>query len=83
MKMLVNAFNQNFDVSYLIAGDEDYLGVVDEVKRYGPRVHGSFFENGLSPKLRIAFDSFSVLPSITLQSNLNAECLKLITELSK
>jgi len=32
-EMLVNAFNQNFDIGYLIAGDGDYVGLVNEVKR--------------------------------------------------
>lgn len=57
-EMLVNAFNQNFDIGYLFAGDEDYVGLVNEVKRYGPIVRGMFFEHGLSEELRLAFDSF-------------------------
>ena len=56
--MLVNAFNQNFDVGYLVAGDEDYVGLINEVKRYGPIVRGIFFQHGLSEELRLAFDSF-------------------------
>jgi hypothetical protein len=36
--MLVNAFNQNFGMEYLVIGDEDYVGLVHEVKRYGPIV---------------------------------------------
>src|SRR5262244_3823397 len=47
-EMLVNAFNQNFDVGYLVAGDEDYVGLINEVKRYGPIVRGIFFQHGLS-----------------------------------
>lgn len=58
MEMLVNAFNQNFDVGILVAGDEDYAPLVKEVNRYGPQVHGAFFEHGLSANLRIAFDKF-------------------------
>jgi len=57
-EMLVNSFNQNFDIGVLIAGDEDYVGLVTEVKRYGPIVWGSFFSHGLSEKLRIVFDRF-------------------------
>jgi len=57
-KMLVNAFNQNFDIGILIAGDEDYVGLVNEVKRYGPIIDGAFFRLGLQEKLEIACDHF-------------------------
>jgi hypothetical protein len=56
--MLVNAFNQNFDIGLLIAGDADYSDLVKEVKRYGPVIWGSFFSHGLSESLRIEFDMF-------------------------
>jgi len=60
-EMLVNAFNQNFDVGWLFAGDEDYVGLVKEVKRYGQIINGSFFNQGLSPELQVAFDEFILL----------------------
>jgi uncharacterized LabA/DUF88 family protein len=59
--MLVNAFNQNFDVALLIAGDEDYVELVNEVKRYGPVVNGAFLERGLSDNLRYALDCFQLI----------------------
>jgi uncharacterized LabA/DUF88 family protein len=60
-EMLVNAFARNAEVSVLIAGDEDYVGLVNEVKRYGQIVWGGFFENGMAPRLRLALDSFEDL----------------------
>jgi len=57
-EVLVNAFNQNFDVGLLVAGDEDYVGLVHEVKRYGQIIHGTFFEEGLSNELKVEFDQF-------------------------
>jgi len=60
-EMLVNAFNQNFDVGWLFAGDEDYVGLVKEVKRYGQIINGSFFNQGLSAELEVAFDEFILL----------------------
>ncbi len=56
IEMLVNAFNQNYDIGILIAGDEDYLGLVQEVKRYGQQVFTGFFEKGFSKKLRLSSD---------------------------
>ncbi|HYA39753.1 MAG TPA: NYN domain-containing protein [Syntrophobacteraceae bacterium] len=57
-EMLVNAFHTNFEVGLLVAGDEDYVGLVKEVKRYGASIQGAFFESGLSPYLRLEFDEF-------------------------
>ena len=58
MKMLTNAFNQNYDIGVLIAGDKDYLELVEEVKRYGPRIFGLFPSDGLNRELSIAVDYF-------------------------
>jgi hypothetical protein len=35
LNMLLNAFNKNFEIGLLIAGDADYLELVKEVKRFG------------------------------------------------
>lgn len=67
-EMLVNAFNQNFDVGLLIAGDADYIALVNEVKRYGPVVWVAFFSSPcLSSSLRIEADMF-----IDIMSDFNA-----------
>ena len=55
-KMLVNAFNANFDVAILIAGDADYVDLVKEIKRYGPIVMGTNSINNLSDNLQFIFD---------------------------
>jgi uncharacterized LabA/DUF88 family protein len=60
-EMLVNAFNGNFDIAILFAGDEDYVSLVNEVKRYGPIIMGAFFKNGLSPNLQFTFDYFQLI----------------------
>jgi uncharacterized LabA/DUF88 family protein len=58
-EMLVNAFNQNYDIGVIVAGDKDYVGLVKEVKRYGPIIVGSFFRHGLSDDFALAVDNFS------------------------
>ena len=60
-EMLINAFNQNYSVGILVAGDEDYLDLIKDVKRYGIRVTGSFFNQSTSPKIRLAVDYFHEL----------------------
>lgn len=56
--MLSHAFARNFDVALLVAGDADYVRLVDEVKRHGPRVVVAAFESGLAPALRRAADGY-------------------------
>ena len=60
-EMLINAFNQNYDLGILVAGDEDYVDLVQDIKRYGIRIIGSFFSQDLSKALRLAVDNFHEL----------------------
>lgn len=59
--MLVNAFHDNYDVAVLIAGDGDYVPVVEELKRMGKTVYVVFFVEecaGLNESLRWSCDKF-------------------------
>jgi len=57
--MLCHAFRQNYDIAVLVAGDGDYVPLVEELKRLGKRVHIAFFENdGMNPELKLACDAF-------------------------
>ncbi len=57
--MLANAIDNNYDAAVLVAGDADYVPLVEEVKRRGKMVVLWFFErSGLSPELRRAADVF-------------------------
>jgi len=60
-EMLIHAFSHNYDLALLVAGDEDYVDLVNDLKRLGPRVIGSFFETGLSNELKVSFDYFHEL----------------------
>jgi len=68
MEMLINAFNQNFDIGLLVAGDEDYVQLVKEVKRFGQNVYGCFLQNGLSDELKVTFDRFVSFDELNLES---------------
>ena len=64
-EMLIQAFFKNYEVAHLVAGDEDYVGLVQDLKRLGVVVVGMFYESAaLSPKLRLAFDYFQPLQSL-------------------
>jgi len=58
-EMLIHGFNRNYRTAILVAGDEDYLGLVQDLKRLGLVVVGLFFDGpALSPRLRVALDLF-------------------------
>ncbi len=65
--MLSHAHRQNYDIAVLIAGDEDYVPLVDAVKAEGHRVFLWFFENGLSPALRRTADHYFNLGQFLLK----------------
>lgn len=57
--MLVGAYNQNFDIAYLVAGDEDFIPAVEEVQRRGINVWLITSGNnkvGVSGELKSAVD---------------------------
>jgi uncharacterized LabA/DUF88 family protein len=61
-EMLMHGFNKNYNTAVLVAGDEDYLGLVHDLKRLGVLVVVAFYEcPSLSPKLRLAADAFIAL----------------------
>ena len=60
-EMLINAIGGNYDLGLLVAGDEDYLDLVGDLKRFGVRVFGSFYDIALSEELKLSFDYFHQL----------------------
>jgi uncharacterized LabA/DUF88 family protein len=57
--MLSHAFRGNYETAALVAGDGDYLPLVDEAKRLGKRVVVRFVQAYTSDELRLAADGFS------------------------
>jgi len=59
--MLAHAFFNNYDAALLVAGDGDYVPLVQEVKRLGKNVFVLFFQDmglGLAKELRLIADRF-------------------------
>lgn len=56
--MLSHAHRKNFDVAVLVAGDADYIPLVEAVKREGQQVVLWFVGDGLSSELRCAADHY-------------------------
>lgn len=60
--ILSHGFRDNYDVMVLIAGDGDYVPLLEEVKRLGKICIVGFFEKeGLNPELRLAADQFAAI----------------------
>ncbi|MBI2870377.1 MAG: NYN domain-containing protein [Candidatus Omnitrophica bacterium] len=62
--MLLHASRKNYDIAVLVAGDEDYVPLVEAVKTEGRRVFLWFVSDGLSPVLRRAADHYADLGEI-------------------
>jgi uncharacterized LabA/DUF88 family protein len=67
--MLTHAHRDNYDLAILIAGDEDYVPLVQAVMSEGKRVAVWFFKDGLSRALKIAADHYYDLDKILFESN--------------
>lgn len=57
-EMLTHAHRKNYDIAVLVAGDEDYVPLVESVQGEGRQVVLWALENGLSRSLRKACDHY-------------------------
>ena len=72
--MLTHSFHGNYDIAVLVAGDEDYVPLVQEVKRSGKQVALWFFkDDGLSSDLKRECDSFLEIDYFLCNSAKNIE----------
>jgi uncharacterized LabA/DUF88 family protein len=64
--MLTHAFFNHYDAAVLVAGDGDYVPLIQEVKRLGKNVFVLFFgeQHGLATEVRLVADQFSDLPGL-------------------
>ena len=67
--MLSHAHRGHYDVAILVAGDEDYVPLVQAVMAEGRRVVVWFFANGLSRDLRLAADHYYDIGGILLTAS--------------
>lgn len=62
--MLSHAHRNNYDIAILVAGDEDYIPLVESVMAEGKRVYLWFLENGLHKNLKRKVDYFYDLKNV-------------------
>ena len=56
--ILTNSYQDNIDTVFLIAGDGDYIPLIEEVQRLGKQVFVAALSSGLSPALKTKADIF-------------------------
>lgn len=59
--MLSKAYQDQYDIAFLIAGDEDFSPVIDYVKNTGKRIYGIYFDKTISSNLKEKLDKSFVL----------------------
>ena len=60
-EMLLHATRQHYDIAILVAGDEDYVPLVEAVQSEGRGVHVWSIPEGLSPRLVQVADQYTDL----------------------
>jgi uncharacterized LabA/DUF88 family protein len=70
--MLVHASRRNINVAVLIAGDEDYVPLVEAVQLVGCRVLVWFIPDGISPALKRAADAYANINPLLFESGRRA-----------
>jgi uncharacterized LabA/DUF88 family protein len=67
--MLSKAFENHYDVAYLLTGDADLIPVINAVKDdAGKKVYGIYFEDSYSDDLSVAFDREYLVPKYDILS---------------
>ena len=67
--MITNACKNNYDVAILVAGDGDYIPLVEAVKNEGCRVIVWFVQDGINEKLKQKSDHFWDIGKVLLEKN--------------
>ncbi|MCJ7633670.1 NYN domain-containing protein [Candidatus Bathyarchaeota archaeon] len=62
--MLVSAFRNLFDTAILVSGDQDFVTVLDEVKRLGKKVEVAAFQSTIGNELKVVADRYVALDDL-------------------
>lgn len=69
--MLTKAYENHYEWAMLLAGDDDYVDLVQAVKNAGKRVYGFYFEKHTSQELIESFDRDTVIVKALAESLLD------------
>jgi hypothetical protein len=73
--VLGHGYRNDYDLALIVAGDRDYVPLVNEVKRLGKIVAVMFFREKVSRELRQAPDHFGILDAV-IETTWNAHAAK-------
>jgi len=62
--MLVSAFRDFFDTAILVSGDNDFVSVLDEIKRLGKKVEVAAFDFSIGNELKSVADRYVALDDL-------------------
>lgn len=65
--MLSKAYDGHYEFAILVAGDGDFVHLVDAVKDAGRRVIGAYYQDNISPRLRESLDLRIILTKADLK----------------
>jgi uncharacterized protein (TIGR00288 family) len=63
-ELLTHSFKDNFDISVIVGGDQDYIVALKEVKREGKRIVLACFENSFSNEIQDIADESIFIDTI-------------------
>ena len=65
--MLGKAYEKHYEIAVLVAGDGDFVNLVEAVKNTGARVYGAYIENHVAKTLLDSFDNHTMISEKTLE----------------
>jgi uncharacterized LabA/DUF88 family protein len=65
--MLTKAYENHYDIAILVAGDGDFVDLVEAVKDAGKRVLGAYIKDHVDDKLLVSLDNHIIISDESLQ----------------
>lgn len=65
--MLGKAYEKHYEIAVLVAGDRDFVSLVEAVKNTGARVYGAYIENHVAKALLDSLDNYIIISEKTLE----------------
>lgn len=75
-RVMIHAFNDDYDTAIIVSGDGDFVPLVEDVKRMGKKVEIAAFDKSCSGKMRLVADAFhkmETLPLLEMESESNID----------
>jgi uncharacterized LabA/DUF88 family protein len=81
--MLSKAYEKHYEIAVLVAGDGDFVSLVEAVKNTGARVYGAYIENHVAKELLDSLDNYTIISEKTLNIWLRTDCMWVKKQMAK